>query len=155
MPTRIFAAYSLALWFAAAAVGAEIKLVTKPHDPYGVPRPAPGQQHVPLRTSFYVQLGFADKNPTDVVLPDSVGIELQADGAEPQTLLRPRQQFATGYAGRFLPGKPVFGVYIDGGPPLHPQTTYTIRVQARSRAGGTLPAKGGTWQFTTEAAPSI
>ena len=88
MPTRMIFTYSFALAFATAGSGAEVKLVTKPHDPYGVPRPAPGQQHVPLRTTFYVQLGFADKNAGDAVLADSVGIELQADGSAPQVLLR-------------------------------------------------------------------
>src|SRR5262245_5894419 len=76
------------LWIASPLAGAEIKLVTKAHDPYGVPRPAPNQQHVPLRTTFYVELGFADKNAKDNVLPESVGIDLQAEGSEPIALLK-------------------------------------------------------------------
>jgi Glycosyl hydrolases family 39 len=155
------ASFSWVAWacLAGAASGAEVKLLTKPHDPYGVPRPAPGQQHVPLRTSFYVELGPAEKNADDPVLPESVAVELQPEGAEPLPLLRPGRQFAAGYTGKFLPGKnqqtgPTLAVYVDGEQPLRPATRYTVRVQAKSRSGATLPDKAGTWRFTTEAAPA-
>src|SRR5947207_2124622 len=88
---------SWALACAAAAPAAEIKLVTKRHDPYGSPRPAPKQEHVPLRTSFWIVLGLSEKDAKDAVLPESVGIELSADGVPPVALLKPGRMFAVGY----------------------------------------------------------
>jgi hypothetical protein len=145
---------------AAAARAAEVKLLKKPYDPYGYPRPAIGQEHVPLQVSVYVELGAGEKGSTDVVLPESVTIELQPEGGEAVAVLRPNKQFADGYAGKFLPGKSQdkgasLGVYADPAPArkLRPATKYAIRVTARSRDGGALPAKDGTWTFTTEAEP--
>src|SRR5947209_8441759 len=89
---------------AAAAAGAdEVKLLARPADPYGAPRPGSGQKHVPLRTTFYVELGMAEKGSTDTVLDETVGIELEPEGGPAVALLRPGRRFADGYAGRFLP----------------------------------------------------
>jgi hypothetical protein len=149
----------LALWCASAgARAAEVKLLTKPHDPYGAPRPANGQEHVPLQTSFYVELGLGDKGSTDLVLSESVAIELQPEGGAAFAVLRPNRQFADGYTGQFLPGKDrqtgaTLAVYVDSAHKLRPATKYTIRVTARSRDGAALPPKAGTWHFTTEAEP--
>ncbi len=138
---------------AAASAAADVKLLTKPYDPYGTPRPAPGQEHVPLRTTFYVELGAGEKG-TDEVLPESVAVELEPDGEAAVALLRPGKRFAGGSAGRFLSGPDrTLAVYIDPARPLRPSTGYTVRVTARSRGGAILPAKTGTWRFTTEAAP--
>jgi hypothetical protein len=151
--SRLPAVVTVWLCLSHLAAGADIKLVRKAYDPYGVPRPAPGQQQVPLRTTFYVELGFADKKATDEVLADSITMELEAgsDGARQPLLSGGR--FAAGYAGKFIHHGSALGVYVDGQQPLRPATTYTIRLQARSRGGATLPEKAGTWQFTTEAAP--
>src|SRR5437016_13645205 len=142
----------------ALAPAAEVKLVARPHDPYGAPRPAPNQEHVPLQSSFYVELGLNEKGSTDTVLPESVGIELEPDGGPAFALLRPNRQFADGYSGKFLPGKDeqkraTLAVYVDSTGKLRPATMYAVRVSARSRDGAVLPAAAGTWQFTTEAEP--
>jgi Glycosyl hydrolases family 39 len=151
--------WSLLVWgFVAActARGDDIKLITRPHDPYGVPRPGPGQEHVPLSSSFYIELGMSEKGSSDVVLPESVAVELQPEGGEAFALLRPNRQFADGVSGRLMPGKGDGGrgtlaVYLEPAGKLRPSTRYTIRVSAKSRAGAELPAKAGTWTFTTEA----
>src|SRR5262249_2711518 len=74
-------------------------------------------------------------------------------------LLRPGRRFAPGFTGKFIPQKApqtgaTLGVYLDGEHPLRPATRYTVRVRARSRSGAVLPAKAGTWQFTTQAPPA-
>jgi hypothetical protein len=139
--------------------GAEVKLLSKPHDPYGSPRPAPAQQHVPLQTTFYVELAAGRGSP-DVVLPESVAIELTPDEGESLVLLRPGCRFGPGYSGKFLPGKEdadgnTLAVYVDGSERLRPSTRYTIHVSARTRDGATLPAKAGSWRFTTEVEPAV
>jgi hypothetical protein len=142
-----------------AGLGGEVNLLSKPHDPYGVPRPGPGQEHVPLRTSFYLELGLSEAGSADAVLAESVSIELEPEGAAPFAILKPNGQFATGYTGRLLPGKGLRGsgtliVYVEAERQLRPATRYTIRVNARSREGAALPAKAGEWRFTTEAEPA-
>src|SRR5437016_2885483 len=95
---------SVSLWLVVPALGEEVKLLTKAHDPYGYPRPAPEQENVPLRTSFYIQLGLSEKG-NDVVLPESVSLELSAEGVPAISLLRPGKEFASGVTGKFIPGK--------------------------------------------------
>lgn len=140
---------------AVAASGAEVKLLRRPHDPYGTPRPAPGQTDVPLRSTLYVELGIGGK---DAVAADSVTIELEPAGDPAVAVLRSNGRFAGGFAGRFLPGPgpdggSALGVYVDPATPLRPATTYTVRVAARSRDGAVLSVRDGTWTFTTEAGP--
>jgi hypothetical protein len=147
-----------ALGYAAATPAAEVKLIAKPHDPYGAPRPAPNQEHVPLQSSVYVELGLSEKGSSDVVLPESVAIELEPEGGPAISILRPNRQFADGYAGKFLHGKDeqkraTLAVYVDPTRKLRPATKYTARVTARSRDGAALTAAAGTWHFTTEAEP--
>ncbi|MBI3467832.1 MAG: hypothetical protein HY000_32890, partial [Planctomycetes bacterium] len=60
----------------------EVKLQTRKHDPYESPRPAPGQENVPLRSSFHVQLAVGGGDAADFILPESVTIELQPGGRE-------------------------------------------------------------------------
>jgi hypothetical protein len=147
------------LLIAATAMGVradEIKLRTRNADPFGSPRPTAGQQHVPLRTTFFVELGMAEKGSRDVVVPESVAIELEPAGGKPFPILHPDRKFAEGYTGRFIPGKgdangATIAVYVEPMAPLRPATTYTIRVTAQSRAGAVLPEKARAWQFTTEA----
>jgi Glycosyl hydrolases family 39 len=151
--------YGLVAWglvTACTARGDEVTLITRPHDPYGVPRPGAGQEFVPLGTSFYIELGMGDKGSSDAVLPESVTVELQREGGEEFVLLRPNRQFADGVSGRFMPGKGdraggTLAVYLEPAGNLRPSTRYTIRVSAKSRAGAELAAKAGTWTFTTEA----
>lgn len=141
-----------------AKPGPAVKLLSRPHDPYGSPRPAPGQEHVPLLTTFYVELGASEGSTADAVLPESVTIELEPNGQQALTILGPNRQCATGYQARFIPGEKrqkgaTLVVYLDSSHKLLPLTRYTVRVAARSREGGVLAADAGTWHFTTEAAP--
>lgn len=135
----------------------EVRLVRKKHDPYGSPRPAMGQEHVPLRTTFYMQLAAGSEASPDEVLPESVSLTLQPKCGEAVAVLKPGPRFADGYGGRIFPGKTrkerTLEVYVDPQQKLEPKTTYTIQVQARSRNGAELSSKSGSWQFTTEAAP--
>ncbi len=139
------------------SIAGEIRLLRTNPDPYGAPRPAPGQKNVPLQTTFYFELAAAAATPDDVVLPESVAVELEPAGAPAFSLLKSDRQFTAGYSGRLWSVNHDKGqklvVYIDPQQNLKPATTYTIRVSARSRSGGELPEKSRTWQFTTEAAP--
>lgn len=146
------------LWASAALSAAEVRLLSKPHDPYGSPRPAPNQEYVPLRTSFYVELAAGDADSSDAVAPESVGIELEPKGQPALAVLRSGWRPAQGYSVRFLPGTDRQGgatliVYVDSERRLLPSTRYTVRLTARSHKGAVLPARAGTWQFTTEDVP--
>src|SRR5437764_11924950 len=105
MTRRMCTAGLLLVGLAAPTGAAEAKLLTRPPDPYGSPRPAPGQEHVPLRTSFYVELGLSEKGAKDAVDAESVAVEVEPDGGPPVALLRTGRRFADGADGRFLPGK--------------------------------------------------
>ena len=136
--------------------GAEIRLLKRAPDPYGAPRPGEGQQDVPLRTSIYVPLVADGGETPDHVLPESVSIRLEPEGGESFEILQPGIRFADGYSGRLFPGSDqqsgrTLVVYVDSQRELNPSTPYTIRVEARSAHGATLPAEAGTWRFTTEA----
>lgn len=143
-----------------SAMAAEIKLLQKTHDPYGTPRPAPKQQHVPLGTTVYFELATVGAPADDEVIADSIAVQLEPAGGSPVPLLLPKQKFGPGYLGK------IFGssdrehsrktaVYIDSEQRLQPSTTYTIRVAARSQSGLELSAKSGTWEFTTEPPPRV
>ena len=147
------------LWaLAATANGQQIRLLTEKHDPYGFPRPGAGQQHVPLRTSFYLELGFDGDATSDVVLPASVAVRLEPDNDAWLDLVRPGPQFAPGYTGSLRArvgahGESILAVYVSGDVALRPATRYTVQVSANSRKGAKLPPGEGTWSFTTEAEP--
>ncbi|MEJ2702485.1 MAG: Ig-like domain-containing protein [Sedimentisphaerales bacterium] len=131
----------------------ELRLLRAKPDPYGYPRPAPGEKNVPVATSFFLQIGFGDKNADDTVLPDSISLRIGPHGESPVEILKPGQQFADGYWGKVFEGKgqgPTMAVYIDGKIDLKPSTTYVVSVSARSKGGAVLGGKQGTWEFTTE-----
>ena len=157
-PLHGFAGAFVLFWTGMASVGGEIEMLFRPHDPYGCPRPAPGQQHVPLLTTFYVELAAGKRGSSDAVVPESIRMELEPKGQPAFAMLRPDRQAAAGYRARFMPrdnpqGGAALAVYVDSECRLLPLTQYTLRLGARSREGAVLPAIAGTWQFTTEAAP--
>ena len=134
----------------------DLLLLRRNPDPYGWPRPAPNQQHIPIDTSLYLQVGFKDKASTDAVLKDSMTVRLGPVGAEPIDLLSAGQEFAEGCDGRFTslrnhPGG--LSVYIDPPQPLKPSTTYIVSVQAKSDQGDVLDGAAAQWRFTTVEAP--
>ncbi len=142
---------------AVAARADEVQLLQAKPDPYGYPRPSPGETNTPTGTSFFFQVGFQDKNTTDTVDTDSIAVRIGPQGGLAVDVLLPGQRFADGYTGKVFPsGKPpgAIAVYIDGGPDLQPSTTFAVTVSARSRQGGVLAAEKGSWRFTTEATPA-
>jgi hypothetical protein len=121
------------------------------------PRPEVGAEHVPLRTSFYMLIGSTEQG--DQVLADQVAITLEPEDGDVIEVLRLGQQFGPGYSGELTRHRHrSFGetllVFVDSTNELAPDTTYTIRVRARSRTGATLGADEGVWSFNTEAAPT-
>jgi hypothetical protein len=138
----------------------EVVRVSRKPDPYGAPRPSPGEEHVPLATSLYFQLTVQGGMPEDTVDPDSVAITLQPDDGEPATVLDPERRFGAGYSGRLFPGKgnrdgDTLVVYAEAAQSLQPATRYTVRIDARSRQGAPLASASRSWQFTTEAATAV
>lgn len=147
------------LWTPSAS-GRQVNLLEQKPDPHGFPRPARGARDVPLRTSFYLELGMPKEAGADVVAPETVAIRLQPEGGEPIDLLTPGPRFAEGCAGWLRPretfqGATSLAVYVDSDDPLRPATSYTVRVTALSRAGAGLSEDRGTWTFTTEATPRV
>ncbi len=130
-----------------------LQLLRANPDPYGYPRPAPGETNVPTGTSFFLQIGLKDKETSDVVLPDSVAVQIRPRGGPAVEMLRSGKRFAEGYSGKVFPTwkkRPAVAVYIDGEAELEPSTQYVVSVRARSRKGGVLSGEQGWWQFTTE-----
>ena len=146
----VWAVMLLSLASVADAQG--LRLLRAKPDPYGYPRPAPGEINVPVATSFFLQIGFKETNTTDVVLPDSVAVRIGPDGHPAADVLKPGRRFADGYSGKVFPGRkrPALVVYLDGEADLRPSTTYVVSVAARSRDGALLRGKEGSWRFTTE-----
>ena len=155
LQSNTFLASVLSVVVALPVVGAEIRMVQRKPDPYGNPRPAAGALHVPLRTSIYLELQLEESVGGDRIIHDSVTISLQTGEEESVDLLLPNGQFVEPAQGWLRPHPATGGglaVYVDPGLNLEPETTYTVRAQARSREGAALAAKAGTWEFTTEAA---
>ncbi|HID24836.1 MAG TPA: hypothetical protein EYP14_20885, partial [Planctomycetaceae bacterium] len=144
-----------------AAAGPIVELARRKADPYGIPRPGPDERHVPLKTSFYMELAVSkDAAEGDRVLANSVAVVLETAGGERTELLQAGGRFVGGYRGKLFfrndrRGRLRLAIAIDGGRPLRPATTYSICVTARSLHGAELPARQGRWQFTTEAVPSV
>jgi hypothetical protein len=131
-----------------------VKLVERPPDPHGSPRPARDAKDAPLRTSLYLELATAGEgNLNKDVDPDSVAVRLRKKDGDAVELLRPGRRFAEGASGWLKPkgdlaGNKSLAVYIEPLHPLDPSTTYTVQVSA----GTTKDA--GSWSFTTEDAPT-
>ncbi len=91
--------FPLGLTPPASAPGQDVRLVERPPDPHGAPRPARGARDVPLRTSLYLELALPPGAKADEVDPESVSVRLQPDGGEPVELLGPGRRFAGGASG--------------------------------------------------------
>lgn len=141
---------------APSAQAQQIKLLEQKLDPHGFPRPERDSVNVPLRTSFYFELGTGKDNPGDRVQADSVTFSLHPEGADPTIILRPKQEFRPPYTGKLAPHKGFSGnetltVNIDSDRPLKPNTKYTAHVTARTDKGAELTGDQGSWSFTTGA----
>lgn len=173
IPTRPLAGVLLGLLLLASATtrstgdddradspGRVVRVSRKP-DPYGVPRPGPGEAHVPLATSFYVELGVEGGVDDDRVDPGTVSLTLHPEQGRPFLVLQAGQRFAEGFHGRFFPGKKgrhgdeTLAMYVETDAPLNPSTRYTVHLDARSRQGATMADAGRHWQFTTEAEAGV
>src|SRR5579875_3184894 len=81
---------------AAPALGQTVKLIERAPDPHGSPRPARAARAVPLRTSFYLELGMPADAKTGAVDPESVAVRLRPEGGEAVALLQPGRRFVAG-----------------------------------------------------------
>ena len=135
----------------------DLQLLRSNPDPYGCPRPAPGEANVPTGTSFFFQLGFSNRDTNDTVSPDSLAVRIQSQGGPAVDMLCPGRRFADGHSGKVFAGKDQrqsLAVYIERETSLKPATTYVVSVRPNSRQGAVLNEDKGSWQFTTEAAPA-
>ena len=150
----LFSVWVVILLFSSSTGNAqEIRILQKKPDPYGYPRPAPGEKNVPMATSFFLQLGFDDKDVNDTILTDSIAVRIDSRDEPVGEILKPGQKFADGYRGKIFQGKgkdPTTAVYIDSEINLRPLTTYVVSVSARSKNGAILSGERGKWEFTTE-----
>ena len=133
--------------------GQQVKLVERPPDPHGSPRPFRDARDVPVRTSLYLELAASSKDAE--VKPETVTVTLQKEKGEPVVLLAPGQKFAEKASGWLRIKQEMFGgralaVYVEPGKPLDPSSSYTVRVQA-----GPEEKEVKSWNFTTEASPSV
>ena len=120
------------------------------------PRPDVDEKHVPLLTSFHALIASTEKD--DLVLADSVSMSLKPEGGEAFYILSPGREFAEGYHGELSRHSDrrhdrTLVVYVDSNEKLEPETTYTVRVKARSMSGAVLDEDESIWSFTTESAP--
>jgi hypothetical protein len=162
---RVLLGLALAALTAAPAPGQQVKLIERAPDPHGTPRPPRGAREVPLETSLYFELGLTPDARGDEIRADSVTVRLESESGAPVAILGPDQHFAPRSRGWLRPRQvqqgaemrtaALLAVYLEPGAPLHPATTYTVRVAARSRAGTALDEAAAAWSFTTEAAPEV
>jgi hypothetical protein len=142
----------------ASLAGADdLQLLRSKPDPYGCPRPAPGEVNVPPETSFFFQLGFQNRDTDDAPSPDSLAVRIRPQGGPAVDMLCPGRIFAEGHSGKVFAGKDQrrsLAVYIDRETSLQPSTTYVVSVRATSRQGAVLNEEKGSWRFTTAAAPT-
>jgi hypothetical protein len=110
---------------AAPSFAMQAKLVERPPDPHGSPRPARDARNVPVKTSIYFELGTPAPAKAADVSPESVSVRLQEQGGESVELLRPGRRFGAGTSGWMRPKQDLQGVeslavYIEPGEPLKP-----------------------------------
>ena len=127
---------------ATAEPAREIAVARRKADPFGSPRPARDQQHVPLRSSLLIELEVKPAEADDPVLAESVTIELTAPDGTKRPIVSSGRQFAPGYVGSMKNAKhrkaTRFVIYVDANTPLEPSTRYTISVDARTRGGARI-----------------
>jgi hypothetical protein len=133
----------------------QIKLVDRPPDPHGSPRPARDARDVPIKTSIYLELGTTAQGKAVDLSPESIAVSLQEQGGEAVELVHPGRRFAAGASGWLRPKQDAQGtrslaVYIEQTRPLKPATKYSVVALAgtANQKGPSTPA--GNWSFTTE-----
>ena len=70
------------------APGQQVRMIERPPDPHGTPRPARDAREVPLKTSLYVELGMPPEARGDTILTESVTLHLVPRDGEPVELIR-------------------------------------------------------------------
>ncbi len=147
-------------WVGSSSFAQPVKLVERPPDPHGSPRPARDGRDVPLETSMYLELGTAPQAKTGDVSPESVSVKLEEQGGDAVELLGPGRRFAEGGSGWLRPKQDLQGakslaVYIEPARALKPATKYTVVVSAGAVNERGPFAVAGTWSFTTESVPAV
>ena len=159
--SRIAFCWPFARWYVALAVrGQQVKLIERPPDPHGSPRPCAMRATCRCARAFTSSWRSrkAQKAATSLRIRERVDSSQQT--ATEQQLLRPGVQFAEGCRGWLRPkqdlqGKKALAVYIEPAGPLEPDTRYTVDVSTAPGAHAAPPIVAGTWSFTTEAAAAI
>ncbi|HQZ65304.1 MAG TPA: hypothetical protein PLY87_09520 [Planctomycetaceae bacterium] len=160
MRITVFLSALLALFQVAYAQSpdASIRIVRIQPDPYGSPRPFPGEKDVPLRTSFFFELSLRNAAAGDQIQLESISVQLRAQNGAATPVIEPGRVFAKGYWGsiRETPGQAGgVSVWFDSSKTLKPLTTYTLTVSARSEKSVELAGGAGAYQFATEAPAGV
>lgn len=137
-----------------AAPGQSTRLVERPPDPHGSPRPFRDARNVPLRTSIYFELEGSSEAKTNEAIAQGLSVTLTPDRDNPIELLRPGKSFAKGASGWVRNSGKSILVCIEPGAELKPTTRYTVHLST-SDAAAVGRMELGSWSFTTESAPSV
>jgi hypothetical protein len=87
------------------------------------PRPTPNQAHVPLQTSFSIQLVLKNGVPGDAVVTNSVTVTLTPEGGKSIDVIKNGQVVTPGFDGRIKGTKPsTLSIYASPAKPLKPAT---------------------------------
>jgi hypothetical protein len=143
-----------------SSLAQQVQLVERQPDPHGSPRPARNARDVPIKTSFYLELGMPAQANTGDASPESVSVSLKEQGGGVVALLQSGRQFAPDAAGWLRPkqdqqGAKSLAVYIEPGRPLQSATKYTVVVSAGALNQKVSSATIGTWSFTTESIRAV
>ena len=92
-----------------SASGQEVKLVERPPDPHGSPRPARCARNVPVNTSIYFEVAISTQIKVGDVDPEALSVVLQEQGGAMVELLQPGGRFTEGGSGWLRPKQDLQG----------------------------------------------
>jgi hypothetical protein len=132
-----------------------VQIIQAPADPFGLPRPVPNAQFVPLTGTFYIQLEVMGGLAGDTVDKSTINVTLQHGLRIPVNVVV-NGAIQSGFTGEVTDldaGYSYVGalVYITPTTPLASGDTYTLAVtKANSTNGLTLGGNLTSWSFSTE-----